>query len=221
MNPLRFNNALVWLGWFSLVSLWGVGQADTLSVKDSRRGTIKVAKPDVKPKVTVMADPQLLDRHTKKPKDSKGVSTAFANDKQNKKENGAIAPEPYLVDVPNADNFRSFDMGSDLLYFNLDSFFSQHLGYRYPWVDLPKIDTVTIHAWIDKHGNVEYGVPGKKDLKPVEKNCFEVIHKIKTWKPARTVLYNNRGQVKRSRRIASMVTITIILIAGWEPEVEN
>lgn len=218
MKPLRLSNYLVWLVLFGLVSLWGVGQADSLSGK---RGTLYIARPEVKPKVEVQMKYEFLGGHLRTKKKRSGA-VAFANDELNTRTNGGIFPEPYAVNVENADNFRRFDAGSDILYFDMDSFFSQHMGVTYAWADLPKSDTVVLELSIDKRGNPVYYGQGKEPWPLVKKKCFETITLIKSWKPARTVLYTGDGRkIRRSRKIASKVRLTIILTAGWDQEVEN
>ncbi len=227
---LRLSKFLVGLGIIGLGSLTVAAQVDTVSTTstDSNifRGTIKVARPGIKPLVEVHLEYRLYKgkltdgRDPKKlPKAPKGVS--FVGDKTNVIANGAEYPQPSTIDLPGRDKYFISGLGDTdspidgFISFDYNSFFTDNLGYTYPYANFKKVDSVQIVISISKDGTFTFDyLKEKKKRSIVEEKGFESVGHIKTWNPAKLLIYKGDGsRLVRKKRTNCIVYMTLIITA--------
>ncbi|MCC7302752.1 MAG: hypothetical protein IT233_08920 [Bacteroidia bacterium] len=204
----------VWLGLFSLAPFWGMAQADSLfSAPGDTYGVIKVQRPGIVPVVEVLLKYRPAQSHRKKKlKDG----AAFLNDQKNMIPNGLIGPEPFYIANQDREKYLRLSETANTLYFDLDSFFSENIAYKYAWLRTPCTDTIRLVARINRSGEAEYSYLNENGQKSqVEKKCFEALSLILKWTPAREVRYTGQGtRIRRSRRVHCSVELIIVLSAG-------
>ena len=231
---LRLSKFWLGLGIIGLGSLSVAAQVDTVSTTSSitttvsYRGTIKVAKPGIKPIVEVNMEYRLYTgKQTdgtdpkKLPKAPKGVS--FVGDKTNVIANGAEYPIPSTIDLPGRDKYFITGLGDTdspidgFMSFDFNTFFTENLGYVYPYSSTKRVDTVRLVLSITKEGTFTYNyIKDRKNpvLSIVDQKCYEALGHIKSWNPAKLLIYKSDGsRLKRKKRTNCIIYMTFLVTA--------